>query len=70
MSCEICGRHSCCKSYHSLEEQSNFDNIADNVKSRAIRVISNKISRIDGHYHGNNYYIKLEDVIKIIENYD
>lgn len=26
MSCELCGRSSCTRSFHSLEEQDDFDN--------------------------------------------
>ena len=69
MSCEICGRSSCMRSFHSLEVQDEFDNIADKIKDRAIRVMSNNINKLSGHYHGDNYYIKLDDVIKIINDY-
>lgn len=31
MPCEICGRNSCIKSFHSIEEQEIFDNIKDKV---------------------------------------
>ncbi len=27
MGCRICGRGACCKSFHSLEEQENYDNM-------------------------------------------
>ena len=69
MGCEICGRSSCCSSFHSAEEQQAFDDIADKVKDKAISVISNRVKSIDGHYHGDNYYVKLDDVVKIIEGY-
>lgn len=26
MACQICGRSACCRSFHSLEEQEDFDN--------------------------------------------
>ena len=70
MSCEICGKNNCTRSYHSLEAQENFDNIADKVEDRVKRIIANKIDRIMGHYHGDNYYIKLADVLNIIDDYD
>ena len=69
MSCEICGRNSCTASFHSIEEQQNFDEIADNIKDRAKKSISNMVNRLHGHYHGNIYYIKLEDVLKAIDDY-
>ena len=34
MGCEICGRNNCCKSFNSLEEQQNFDNVADTIKDK------------------------------------
>lgn len=70
MGCEICGRNSCVKSFHSLEEQSNYDEVADKVKDRFKACIINKIERLNGHYHGNNYYIKLDDVLKVIDGSD
>lgn len=69
MACEICGRSSCCASFHSLEEQQAFDDIADKVKDRAKDVIKYRIDRLDGHYHGENYYIRLSDVMGVIEDY-
>ena len=70
MSCEICGRSSCCRTFHSLEEQENFDNIADNVKERTKKVIFGMISNLNGHYHGNNYYVNLDEIKKCIDKYD
>ena len=69
MACEICGRNSCTASFHSIEEQQNFDEIADKIKDRAKAYITNKVERLDGHYHGDNYYIKLDDVINAIDGY-
>ena len=70
MACEICGRSSCCKSFHSIEEQDSFDNIADNVKSRMINSLVRKIGGLNGHFHGNNYYVNVDLIVKEIENYD
>ena len=69
MSCEICGRNNCTASFHSLEEQQKFDEIADTIKDRAKAVISDRINKLNGHYHGDNYYVKLDDVLKIIDDY-
>jgi putative component of toxin-antitoxin plasmid stabilization module len=69
MGCEICGRNSCTKSFHSIEEQEHFDEIADKIKDRAKEYIAARINKIEGHYHGNNYYIKVDDVIQAIEDY-
>ena len=69
MSCEICGRSNCTRSFHSLESQEQFDEMADSIKERATGVISRNIEGLKGHYHGNNYYIKLEDVLRVINDY-
>ena len=70
MACEICGRSNCTKSFHSLESQKDFDEIADKVKARATRILSRNIDNLKGHYHGDNYYIKIDDVLKVINDYD
>ena len=71
MACEICGRNSCTRSFHSVEEQEAFDNIkdkiVDNIKSKLTREVSNSIK---GHYHGSNYYISIDEIIKLINDID
>jgi hypothetical protein len=69
MSCEICGRNSCTASFHSIEEQQNFDEVAEKIKDRAKAYITSKVDRLNGHYHGDNYYIKLDAVLKAIDGY-
>jgi len=69
MSCEICGKSNCTKSFHSIEEQTTFDDIADSVKDKMKECLIHRIERLDGHYHGDNFYLKLENVIKTIEDY-
>ena len=69
MNCEICGRGNCTRSFHSIEEQDNFDNIADNIKERTKAILCKRIERIGGHYHGDNYYVNVDTVIEIINNY-
>lgn len=73
MSCEICGRSGCCKSFHSVEEQEDFDNIADNIKDMLVNKITNGINRLDCFYGDENLnhdtiYVKLSDVEKTIED--
>jgi len=70
MSCEICGRNSCTKSFHSVEAQQDFDGLADSIKDRAKEIIAYRIDRLQGHYHGDNYYIKLDDIMRTINDYD
>jgi len=69
MSCEICGRGICTRSFHSLEEQANFDNVGDNIKERMRNIICRRIERINGEYIADDYYVRLADVIDIIEDY-
>jgi len=70
MSCEICGRNNCTYSFHSLEAQREHDNIADEIKNRAIEIISRAINNLEGEHIDDDYYIKLEDVINIVEGYN
>ncbi len=72
MGCEICGRNSCTKVFHSLEEQDEFDRInkTDELKERLRSIIKNKVDRLKGDYIDEEYYVKLSDVINVIENSD
>jgi hypothetical protein len=71
MPCEICGRSGCIKSFHSIEEQEIFDNIKDKVindmKNKLIKLMS---SELLGHCHGDNYYVRLDKVIKLIDKFE
>ena len=69
MSCEICGRGACMRSFHSLEEQEDFDNVADKIKERMRNILCKRIEKINGEYIADEYYVKLADVIDIIEDY-
>ena len=69
MACEICERNSCTASFHLIEEQQKFDEVADKIKDRAKAYITSKVDRLNGHYHGDNYYVKLDDVLKAIDGY-
>lgn len=71
MACEICGRNSCTRSFHSLEEQEAFDNIADAVKERCRRIIHAEVRLIDGE-HGKDdaYMVDLNKVLEVISNAD
>lgn len=67
MACEICGRSSCTRSFHSLEEQESFDNIKDKVNERLLNEVKSEVSKLDGHYHGNNYYVRYDDILNILD---
>lgn len=80
MSCEICGSSNCTRSFHSLEEQQNFDDQADSIKERAKEILASRVDRLDyiclkadeDDENDNTeeiVYVKLDDVIKTIEDY-
>ena len=68
MGCEICGRGSCTRSFHSIEEQESFDSTADTVKDRIKLIISNKVNRLNGEEIDGIYYVKLTEVLDIIDD--
>jgi hypothetical protein len=70
MGCEICGRSSCTKSFHSLEEQNEYSNVAEEVLERVKRNISYFLNRLPCEEIENEVWIKLEDAIKIVEDYN
>ena len=73
MSCEICGRNNCTRSFHSLEEQEEYDykrgDRIEDAKDKIKRVL---IARADGLYwieHEDEYWVRLDDVIDMIDDY-
>lgn len=70
MSCQICGRNSCVPSFHSIDEQQSFDDIADPIKKRAREYISHRLDRLDCEYIDDEIYIKLQDAQSVVEDYD
>ncbi len=71
MACEICGKSSCCRPFHSLEEQEEFDNIADEVKERCRRIIWNEINSLeDENCNEDKYLIDLDKALKAVDNAD
>lgn len=70
MSCEICGRNSCTRSFHSLDEQSDFDKNADAVKDRMKEVLKREIGKLKDRGTDENFYlVDLEEVIEVIDSY-
>jgi len=60
MACELCGRNNCTRSFHSLEEQSDFDKAADSVKDRLKAILKRKIERL------KSYSLNEEDGIVVV----
>ena len=71
MSCEICGRSNCIRSFHSLESQEEFDDVDDGVKDRMKESIIYRLNRLKMISNPENDadYISLDEAIKIIEDY-
>lgn len=69
MGCEICGRGACTRSFHSLEEQEEFDrlNKTDEIKERLKNIIERQVNRLKGDYIEDDYYVRLSDVIDVIQ---
>ena len=70
MACEICGRNSCTKSFHSIEEQVQFDDIADNIKDRMRDYLIRRVERLK--YYSNEEdddLVLVSDVIDLINDY-
>jgi len=55
--------------FHSIEEQQAFDTVADAIKNRMKEILSDQIDRLDGHHQGDDYYVKLSDVLSKIDDY-
>jgi len=70
MSCEICGKNNCTRSFHSFEAQNEFDKVADNIKDRMRDILLYKVSRIkDEREIEGKTYIPLDEVNDIINDY-
>ena len=65
MGCEICGRNNCCKSFHSLEEQKSFDDVADIVKDKCRSIIRRKLANDAKTSYINT---ELENMMSLIMN--
>jgi hypothetical protein len=70
MACEICGRNSCTRSFHSLEDQGVFDEIADKAKERMKEVLKQKIDRLkDYGTDENRFLVDVNEVFDAIDSY-
>jgi hypothetical protein len=50
MSCSICGSHNCTRSFHSLEEQQDYDDKKDAVKEDFKRELLSGLSGLKEYY--------------------
>lgn len=70
MSCELCNKSSCTRSFHSLEEQQDFDSVADGIKERIKRYIEGKVNRLNYQEIDGEIYVSLSEVTNIIDDAD
>jgi len=68
MGCEICNKSSCTRSFHSLDEQQDFDSVADGIKERIGRLINIEVNRLSYQEIDSEVYVSLSDVTNIINN--
>ena len=70
MSCEICGRNNCCRSFHSFEEQEEYDRTAENLKDRILNKANYAFQRLSTYTFENDddIYVKYSDVEDLINN--
>jgi hypothetical protein len=69
MSCKICGRGNCTESFHSIEDQNDHENTFGIFKERMVDTIIRKINRLDKEEINEFVYIKIDEVLEIIERY-
>lgn len=71
MACEICGRNSCTRSFHALDEQTAFDEVADSVKNRMKAEIKRQVERLkDKGEDQSEVLVSLSEVIAAIDSCD
>lgn len=70
MGCEICGRGNCTRSFHSLEEQEEHDNVADVTKEYVQRTLLDKLNRLKIYEseETTDQVVSLDDVKSIIND--
>lgn len=69
MACEICGRNSCTRSFHSLEEQGEFDNKIDVVKEALKNKLLSGLRGLKDYYDEDDIHcVSFSDVEGLIED--
>lgn len=68
MGCEICGRNSCNRVFHSLESQNEFDEVADKVKDRIKAELKHNVNRLNYEEIDGKIYVELEEVENLIDD--
>jgi len=69
MACEICGRNNCTRSFHSIEDQSDFDEKVDVVKESIKSKLLSGLKGLKDYYdEEDTYCVSFSDVESLIED--
>jgi hypothetical protein len=69
MSCEICGKNACTRSFHSLEDQSDFDEKVDLVKEGIKNNLLSGLKGLSDYWDGDDIHcVSFSDVETLIED--
>lgn len=70
MACEICGKNACTRSFHSLEEQADFDKQIENVKDSIKNQLLRGLKRLTDYYDEDKEEncVSYSDVESLIED--
>ena len=67
MSCEICGRNNCCKSFHSIEEQKEFNEYVQPLKDRMENKFNSLLKGLDKEEFDGIIYVPFDQVKDLID---
>ena len=69
MACEICGKTSCTRSFHSLADQEEYDNQVDNVKEGIKNNLLRGLRKLTDYYAKNDVHcVSVSEVESLIED--
>ena len=68
MGCKICGRNSCTSSFHSIEEQTEFEEKTEHYKQDIKNQLLRQLAKLDWSDNEDEYYVKREDVENMIDD--
>jgi len=69
MSCEICGKNSCTRSFHSLEDQSEFDEKIELVKESLKNKLLSGLRKLTDYYTDDDIHcLPYSEVESLIED--
>ena len=68
MGCEICGKSSCTKSFHSVNEQLALDEVRDKIVDRVKSRITYKIVRLHNEEINGETVVSMDEVLSLIDD--